>query len=320
MATEAEIDRQFRRFRRISALVGWMPRWLARAFAATRTRWMIATGSGFDVVEKNLVENLAPVLPPGADAAAVARRAMRLYGHYVMDYFRLPRLGRRRFQAMFRPMIGKDILDRALAAGHGALLATPHLGHWELGGVALRYEGLPVSVVSAVDTIMPGLTVFRDWTRRRHGIEVINIEPGALAPLDLLRALDANRIVCVLGDKNYFESDPADVEFFGRRTALPRGPALLSIASGAPLLPSFVTFADGGLYQAEMCAPIEIPKEGSKSERAAAMMQSLARVFEERIRRHPEQWFVFDPYWGEGQPISNIVRAKMGVGGEAPLK
>lgn len=321
MATDAQTERQFRRFRRISALVGWMPRWLARAFAAARTRWMIATGSDFARVEKILSDNIAPALPAGDDPRAVARRAMRLYGQYIMDYFRLPRLGERRFRAMFRPMIGKEILDRALAAGHGALLITPHFGHWELGGVALRYEGLPVSVVSAVDPLMPGITLFRDWTRRLHGIDVINVAPGALAPLDLLRALDANRVVALLGDRNYYESDPVEVDFLGRKAKFPRGPALIALASGAPLLPSFVTFAGGGRYQAEMCAPVAAPAEGTKPERAAVMMQSLARLFEDRIRRHPEQWFMFDPYWGgEGEPVSNIGRAAAGSTGEAPLR
>jgi hypothetical protein len=51
------------------------------------------------------------------------------------------------------------------------------------------------------------------------------------------------------------------------------------------------------------------------------MTRDLARRFEARIRGTPEQWYVFDPSWGDGEPVSNVGRGAMGLEtGRAPLK
>jgi KDO2-lipid IV(A) lauroyltransferase len=299
-----------------------MPRRLARAFAWARTRWIILCG-GFGAVEGIVAENLAPVVAPGVEARSVARRCLRMYGTYIMDYFRIPAMKPHWLPKMFRPMVGQENVVAALKGGRGAVLVSPHLGNWELGGVALALMGNPITVVGVPDALMPGISRFRDHARRVHGIEVINVEAGAISPLELARALERNRLVAMLGDRNFFEADAVEVDFFGRKARFPRGPALLAIAMGSPLLPCFVTYGAKGKYDAEVTAPIPAPSAGPKGERASEMTQALAKVFEERIRAHPEQWYVFDPYWSGGTPITNVGRTMAGLadeGSASPLK
>ena len=47
----------------------------------------------------------------------------------------------------------------------------------------------------------------------------------------------ANEVVCLLADRD-LTGDGIEVEFFGERTTLPGGPALLALRGGAPLLPA----------------------------------------------------------------------------------
>ena len=314
MAADGDVERQFRRFRRISRWIGWWPRRLAVWFGKLRTRWVIATGD-FDQVRGILRANLEPVLPPGEDPGPVVESLLRKYGLFLTDYFRIPSMRADRFRPLFRPLKGQEHVQAALQKGKGAILVTPHLGNWELGGIAMRLMGMPVTVVAVPDNVNPGVTRYRDWARSVHGIRVLNIGPGLMTPLELARALEENHLVAMLADRNFFEADPVEVEFFGRKAWFPRGPALLALATGAPILPAFVTLGEGDKYDAEVCAPVPVPEEGTKPERAAAAIRSLARLFEERIRSHPDQWFIFDPFWSGAEPLSNTAREAAGLAG-----
>lgn len=303
-----------RRFWRISRLVGWMPRRLARVFAWFRTRWVL-TFTDMTRVREILADNVAPALPSGADPAAVADRLLRNYGMFLMDYFRIPAMTRRRLDGMFHPLVGEEHARGAIESGKGGILVTPHLGNWELGGIHMRLCGFPVTAVGVADPVNPALTRFRDAIRRLHGVEVVNIEPGLMTPILLARALEANRLVAMLGDRNFFESDPVEVTLFGRSAWFPRGPAILALMTGAPLIPAFITMGAGGRYNAELAPPIPAPQDGDRRERSDAMIRDLAVVFEARIRRSIDQWYVFDPYWGGAEPISTIARSRAGLGG-----
>ena len=46
-----------------------------------------------------------------------------------------------------------------------------------------------------------------------------------------------NEVVCLLADRD-LTGDGVEVEFFGERTTLPGGPAMLALRGGAPLLPA----------------------------------------------------------------------------------
>ena len=53
----------------------------------------------------------------------------------------------------------------------------------------------------------------------------------------MLAALRNNEVVCLLADRD-LTGDGVEVEFFGERTTLPGGPAMLALRGGAPLLPA----------------------------------------------------------------------------------
>jgi Kdo2-lipid IVA lauroyltransferase/acyltransferase len=320
VSSSADIESQIRRFRRLTTLVGWMPRWLARLFSPIRTRWTISFGK-FGKVREIVAKNLAPVMPPGTDLAAAADRLLMNYGMFMMDYFRIPRMTPKWIPKMFHSMRGTERVDEALKAGKGVILATAHLGCWELGGIAMRLQGKEVTVVSVPDPTNDAVNQWRDANRASFGIKVVTIAPGQMSPLDLVTALEANRVVCMLTDRNFVEADPVELDFFGRKAQFPKGPALLSLMTGATILPAFVTMGPGGKYYADVAEPVRVPESGTKMERVEATMQALVKVLETKIRENAEQWYIFDPYWEKSEPVSNIARKLAGLeGGVSPLK
>ena len=78
---------------------------------------------------------------------------------------------------------------------------------------------------------------------------------------------------------------------------LSRGPYLLSYVSGAPILPTFIVLADDGRYTPIVSEPIFPVRTGSRDRDVLGLAQKVARVMEEFIRRYPDQWYMFYPYW-----------------------
>ena len=112
----------------------------------------------------------------------------------------------------------------------------------------------------------------------------------------MLQALRANRIVCLLSDRD-LTGDGVEVEFFGERTTLPGGPATLALRTGATLLPAAVYFRPGRNHHAVVRPPVPAAREGRLREDVARITQLLADEFEALIRAAPEQWHLMQPNW-----------------------
>jgi len=185
-------------------------------------------------------------------------------------------------------------LDDALTAGRGAILALPHLGGWEWGGRWIAEQGLPIKVV--VEPLEP--PELFEWFvsfRRSLGMTVVPIGPGATPAVS--RALRQNEVVCLLSDRD-IQGGGVGVEFFGERTTLPAGPAMLALRTGAAILPCAVYFTsarDG--HHGVVRPPLIVERAGGVRDDVARVTQALAHELEALIRAAPEQWHLFQPNW-----------------------
>jgi len=280
-------------------LVGWtVLRWLPErvavvAFAAgARLTWR-RQGRG----TRRLRANLAQVVGPGVDAAALDRltqRALQSYARYWLETFRLPVMTAERIVGGAR-VRGREHLDVALAAGRGVVVALPHMGNWDHAGAWAVLEGMPATTVA--ERLEP-VRLFDRFVayRERLGIEVLPLTGGAEPPFAVLAdRLRAGRLVCLLGDRDLSARGVA-VSFFGRRAKLPAGPALLALRTGAPLLPAVLWFEDHG-WGIEIGPPLEPPAGGGDVERVAGLTQALADAFARGIAAHPEDWHMLQRCW-----------------------
>lgn len=143
------------------------------------------------------------------------------YGRYFYELFRLSTLTPEWINAHFH-CIGIEHVWDAVHAGKGAVLALPHLGNWDFAGAWLALQGFSVTVV-AEPVEPPELFEWFVETRARLGMRVIPL--SASAGTDVLKAVRANEVVCLLADRD-LTGNGIEVEFFGERTTLPAGPAM----------------------------------------------------------------------------------------------
>ncbi|HEX5616721.1 MAG TPA: phosphatidylinositol mannoside acyltransferase [Acidimicrobiia bacterium] len=215
------------------------------------------------------------------------------YARYWYELFRLPADVRAGIVADHFTVEGLEHLEQPLADGRGVVIALPHLGGWEWAAAWFAGRGhRPFAVVEPVEP--PELFAWFARQRAEIGIDIVPLGEGVAS--EVLRAVRANRVVCLLSDRD-LTGDGVEVEFFGERTTLPAGPATVALRTGAPLVPVAVYFRPGRGHHAVIRAPLDTQRQGRLRDDIARITQAMATTFEELIRAAPEQWHLLQPNW-----------------------
>lgn len=242
-------------------------------------------------VERNLRRVAGRDLEP-AELKRLTRATFASYVRYWLESFRLPGTPPEVLDAGV-VIDGYARIQEGLDRGRGVILALPHLGGWEWAGFWLAaVRDVPVTVV--VEPLDPP-ELFEWFARFRRSLGFGVVPLGPNAGSQVLSALKRGHVVCLLCDRD-LGGDGVEVEFFGERTTLPAGPALLALRTGAPLLPAAVYHSGRGRRGLVLPA-LEATRELGLRKDVRRVTQALALELEGLIRRAPEQWHLLQPNW-----------------------
>ncbi|BBZ23431.1 phosphatidylinositol mannoside acyltransferase [Mycolicibacter hiberniae] len=282
-------------------LVRAMPEAVARnAFDAGAL--YAARGGGPEQLRKNLARIIG--VDPSQVPAELMRASLASYARYWREAFRLPAMDHAAVAAQLDASVrGNEHITAALTAGRGAVLALPHSGNWDMGGVwlAQTYGGF----TTVAERLKPE-SLYRRFLAFREslGFEVIPLSGGARPPFEILtERLSSNGLVSLMADRDLTRNG-VPVEFFCETTRMPAGPAKLALATGAALLPAHCWF-DGAGWGIDIGAPLNCD-----SGDVGVITQALADKFAEGIAAYPQDWHMMQPQWIADLPESR--RARLG--------
>jgi lauroyl/myristoyl acyltransferase len=223
---------------------------------------------------------------------SLVRAAFRNNARYYVELTRLPRWDAR----MYRERVlveTPDVVEEAFAGDRAVIFLGLHFGAVELPGLYLASRtGRPTT--APMETL--GDPALQSWfarTRSRVGVRIVSLRE---ARRELTAALRRGEAVGLIADRDV-TGGGLQVPFFGAPAPMPIGPALLAIESGAPIYVAGMRREGIGRYRGRL-ARVEIPAEGSRRERVAAIVTGIAAAFEEAISHAPEQWWAtFFPIW-----------------------
>lgn len=186
---------------------------------------------------------------------------------------------------------GREHLDRALAAGRGALGVGLHLGHFAAVPVWLARAGYPASIViREARQVPPGYYI---GALERLGIEAIRIEREQTAAPRVLDALRRGRLVMIYLDQGVKTDGGIEIDFLGKRVPMPAGPLVLARRAQAPIVPVFLHPALHEIViHPALAAPAGTLREDDPT------LQALYRLAEAEIRAHPAYWQWRYRRWG----------------------
>jgi lauroyl/myristoyl acyltransferase len=276
-------------------LVRTLPLPAARAlFNAGADRAYRGNGPGTQRLRRNLRQVVGPALPD-AELEDLVRAGLRSYARYWMEAFRLPSQSRERLLADFR-LVQFDEFKAVMAEGRGAILALPHTGNWDAAAAWLASHGW--RLVTVAERLKPE-GVFEQFVayREKLGMEVLPLTGGQRAPIDVLaeKAMQGYA-VALLADRD-LSARGVEVQFFGGRTRMPAGPALLALRTGAPLYAVDLSFTATQSVCSIRRIPLPDPADGTLDVRVQLVTQRLADAFAADIAEHPQDWHMLQKLW-----------------------
>lgn len=241
--------------------------------------------------------NLAIAVPRATrrERARLARRMMRSYNNMMFEFLRLPHLSRRELIDSVE-VVGREHLEQAVARGRGVIVASTHIGNWELAAVVLAHQGYTLHAVAGVQ-LSRWLTPAVRETKSELAIHTVSHEDGFRK---LMRALEHNDLVALMVDGDLYQHG-MNVEFFGRETRWPAGPGVLSQRTGALIICGYCERVGPGRFRIVMEPALDPTRFADTAELNAA----VASTVERHIREHVDQWCIFRPLW-EGAAVPDV--------------
>jgi KDO2-lipid IV(A) lauroyltransferase len=189
---------------------------------------------------------------------------------------------------------GFEKIEKAKKDGKGVIGVTAHLGNFLLLGTRLGVfdkdfwflvKNLKLEALN--DT----------WYRYMDKIHLkkVNFSDRTEATKGVTRVLTDNGFVMMVADEYYRKGIP--VTFFGRTTRMAVGPAVISLRTGAPLIPMFIIRGEKSRYRIIFDKRIEFVPSGDTDRDVSALTQLRTDVLEKYVRMYPEQWLWLHSRW-----------------------
>ena len=184
-------------------------------------------------------------------------------------------------------------LQRAYDEGEGVIVATAHLGNWELLGVKQALEGVPLLVLGR-EPKNPFVARRLEATRRLCGNQWLPTNRGLLRAV---KGLKAGRCLGTAIDQHTRSNPKITSEFLGRPAVLSTVVFELAVRLGCPVVPCVTIPKAGGGYRLVYHPPLRASKTGDRDERVRELAGRCHRVVESWIRERPGTWFWFHDLW-----------------------
>lgn len=224
-------------------------------------------------------------------------RHFHCFAATILDRFYLLRGEFERFCVTIH---GKDVLQRQMETGKGAILLGSHLGSFEvLRTLGVMARSFPLKVL--MDTAHnQNITRFFDALNPTiAGTVIAPDRPDTL--IRIRESLDAGCFVGTLGDRVFGADKTSRCQFLGAPATLPAGPVLLNAIMHCPVILFFGLYRGGNRYEIyfeHFADEISLDRE-HRTEEMQLWMQRYAARLEYYARVAPYNWFNFYPFWGQ---------------------
>jgi KDO2-lipid IV(A) lauroyltransferase len=209
----------------------------------------------------------------------------------VVELFRLPVTGQDYLNryVMIKGLENEDIV---LKKDKGLIVLTGHFGNWEIASLASSLRGHTMSVF-AREQKYKRLNALLNRYRKMTGCKVIT---KGFSIREIIKTLNNNGIVAMLGDQN---AGPGGIliDFFGRPASTAPGAVAFSIKTGAEIMLAFMRRVAFDRHEVIFEKPLALIDTGNKDKDIKENLKNISAIFENYIRKFPDQWLWSHKRW-----------------------
>ncbi len=203
-------------------------------------------------------------------------------------------------QGNFRERIANEMSDpeaRHIIDGNPcqAILATAHLGNWELAGAChcLMCGSSMTSIMRPLGNPKIGRYIYEHRSSFRHKT---SSKDKGIRPL--LAGIKDGDTIAIVSDQHAGSKEGVETVFFGHPARTHATAALLHLKTGIPIWPVFLVRKDDNFNFAFVGGElIRYAPTGDKDADIKAVCQLFTSSIERFIRAHPEQWIWAHRRW-----------------------
>ena len=176
---------------------------------------------------------------------------------------------------------------------NGVILLSAHFGNWEYCAISGGIQtGRKFSVV-----VKPQRnTIVDEWMNKARTKWNNDVVPLGISIRNIVSVLHKKGIVAMVADQRGPE-ESIKLEFFGRKTSVHTGPAVLALKMNSPIIYGITVRQPDNSYKAIID---EISKENlpdNFDDKVKVLTDRMLKYLEEKIRQNPEQWFWMHNRW-----------------------
>lgn len=303
-------------------VAGFQIGWYAVRHLPERTAYLAFEGLADVLVHRGgkgvrrLRSNYARVRPELSDAEldALVKAGMRSYMRYFCEAFRLNDLTQAQLADIVRTS-GDGPVRAYLAQGRSVVVFVAHMGNWDLAGAWSTQHLAPVTTVAErlePEEVFAGFLEFR----QRLGMTILPLTGGPDPFTGLRAAVERGDFIALVADRD-LTSTGVEVDFCGLRARMAKGPAVLSVVTGAPLFAAAIYYVPaepghgiGGKHvMVHFSEEITRPPGVSGSEAIESMVADCAAHLDAAIREHTEDWHMLQRVFAEDLDPVRTARA-----------
>ena len=180
-----------------------------------------------------------------------------------------------------------EVLKDALGQKRGVILVTGHYGLWEKWGAWLGMNGYQLSGIIQKQTNKGSDLFFRE-IRESYGMSQIYKS----SPLNEVYSLLKKNKILILASDQDAKHKGVIVNFFGKKTSVPKGAAIFHLKTKAALVFSVATLDSNG-DMTIIFEPLDIEKKPT----IQSITQTYTKMLEKMISKNPDHYFWFHNKW-----------------------
>jgi len=246
-------------------------------------------------IRKDVVyDNLKHAFPELAfdEIKKIAYGSYKSFAITLVEILYLPRITKEQIKRVVN-FNNLDLIDKKEQEQNGVILLSGHFGNWEYCAISVGAQlNKKLSVV-----VKPQRNTFvNDWMNQARTRWTNEVIPLGASIRNVYSVLFNKGMVAMVADQRGPE-ESIKLEFFGRKTSVYTGPAVLSLKMNVPIIYGIAIRQPDFSYNLDF---VEISRENlpdDYDEKVKVLSERMLKYLEDIIRKYPEQWLWMHKRW-----------------------
>ena len=279
------------------SLVRNLPLPVARSFVVgIADLWFTLNRTRRRVAMENV--RLSGVADAPGEISRIARASFSHLGVVVVEYLRsgdviTPDNWRDHVEIDFPPSVA-DMLSKA---DQGIIIASGHIGNWQLAIKILSYNRHATAIARKMDNPYTDALLLKEQNTDR-----LRITPKHGSNIrQLMSDLKKGELLALLIDQHARERSMV-IDFLGRPASAHTAPALFHLMTGVPLCFGYCLRTGPMTYRMRAAEPIIHKPTGNRQDDIRAILTTLNGNLEKAVHESPEQYLWAHRRWRKSTP------------------